>query len=600
MAELPSKVDGALRSLQTAAKAWREMPNAERAAVARACRAQLATMDMDWVAEDLRCIGIDPSKRDANNSIGFDPFLFVSTTAERLDSVAKALEGSLTIPAADRQLPSDGPSVYKMGPINPQGAPGCDVELWAAPAGSEAAGEALASGSAALGASIVLGAGNQNFLTTVDVIERAFVHKECVLLKHHPIRPFMAGAFAHLFEPLARCGAYTQFLDADLAGAHTAFITHPAVSHVHMTGSGATHDRIVAALKAAGRNDVGFTSELGCVSPWIICPGKRRDGVWEEEELLHHAKMLTEAFKSSCSMNCLSPKVLVLPSEAAWPQRARFLELLKSSLATRPQPPPYYPGAHARFSAFEKEYPDAEKVQAPPVQAAGESMTTAVYPGQDLTPLPSLLVDVGTLGSPSCRPYALTNEAFAPVLAVVTVEPAVGEDYPMAAAKAVNEHLFGTLSCTLVHPDERDEAVDAVIRELNYGCVALNMWAALGYSNSLNVWGGAPGSYSRERPQSGLDFVGNLAGVPNVRKGVVVSAFVNKGIVHDKAIPLVVLDSLLVLASGKRFVFPRILGILVSRGFGMIPRRFPSSAGAEDAGTGSRARQCLGGARAGE
>ena len=52
------------------------------------------------------------------------------------------------------------------------------------------------------GLCVVLGAGNQNFLTGVDVIERAFMHKECVLLKQHPIRPFMAAPFEHIFQPL--------------------------------------------------------------------------------------------------------------------------------------------------------------------------------------------------------------------------------------------------------------------------------------------------------------------------------------------------------------------------------------------------------------
>mmetsp|Transcript_166201 Transcript_166201/g.403790 ORF Transcript_166201/g.403790 Transcript_166201/m.403790 type:complete len:600 (+) Transcript_166201:95-1894(+) len=597
MTQLPGKIDEALCSLQKAAKAWRDMPNADRAAVARACRAQLASMDLDWVPENLQCLGIEPSKRDVTNSAGFDPFLFISTTAQRLDGVAAALEGSLERPQMERKIANEGHAVYPVGIVDSNAAPGCSGELWAS---AQAEEEATSSNSAekddaTLGASVVLGAGNQNFLTTVDVIERAFVHKECVFLKHHPIRPFMAAAFAHLFEPLAACGAYAQCLESELAGAHSAMVAHPAVTHIHMTGSGATHDRIVAALKAAGREEVGFTSELGCVSPWIICPGQEKGGVWQEEELLHHAKLLTQAFKASCSMNCLSPKVLVLAKEEVWPQRARFLEILKERLAAQPQPPPYYPGAHTRFEAFEKEYPDGEKIVAPPLQAPEDVMTEAVYPGQDLRPLPSLLVDVGTIGSASCRRYALENEAFSPVLAVATVESTSAEDFPLAAARAVNEHLFGTLSCTLVHPDTRDDALDAVIRELNYGVVAVNMWAALGYPNTLLVWGGAPGSYSREKPQSGLEFVGNLSKIPNVQKGVVISPFVNKGLVQDKSPPMMVWDALLMVVSGKRLLLPRMLGMLLSRGFGLFPRRLPSGprAGEDTSGTRSRARQCM-------
>jgi len=559
MAALPASISDALHSLQKGAEAWRSMPDSQRAAVARACRAQLATLDMDWVPDNLRCIGIEPSKHDAENIRGLDPFIFVKITGDRLDSVARALEGSLKVPEPERQLPDGGPKIYNMGPVESQAAPKTHVELWTATAPVEPDTNATGKEGAAPGASIVLAAGNQVFLTAVDVAERAFMHKECVFLKHHPIRPFMAEAIAHIFKPLADCGAYAQCLDADVAGAYSEMVTHPAVTHVHMTGSGASHDRVVAALKAAGREEIGFTSELGCVSPWIVCPGKgQADGAWTEEALLHHAKILTAAFKSSCSMNCLSPKVLVLPREELWPQRPRFLELLNETLASKPQPPPYYPGAHTRFEAFAQEYPDAKKISAPPLQGPGDATTEPVYPGQDLRPLPSLLVEVGTIGSASCRSYALDNEAFAPVLAIGTVESSTAEEFPMAAARAVNEHLFGTLSCTIVSP-ERDAATDAAIKELNYGVVAVNMWAGFAYGNPLSIWGGAPGSYTREKPQSGVEFIGNHAKVPDVQKGVVVSPFVNKGLASDSPVPMIVWESLLILASGKSCVMPRIL-----------------------------------------
>merc|ERR1712039_779501 len=51
------------------------------------------------------------------------------------------------------------------------------------------------------------------------------------------------------------------------------------------------------------------------------------------------------------------------------------------------------------------------------------------------------------------------------------------------------------------------------------------MWAALSYSNPLGVWGGAPGSYTKEKPESGVEFVGNAAGIPNVAKSVCTSPF---------------------------------------------------------------------------
>jgi len=578
---LPLVVDQALRSLQPKVAEWYALRDAERATVARLCRAQLATLDMSWAEENARCVGIEPSRRDAYNTLGMDPFLFVAVTAERLDKIADVLEGKVKVGegviSEGRQAPGDL-KVYSVGPVAANGAPGCDLELWAEATVADTVAEEMEHRGAGKGVSLVLGAGNQNFLTSVDVIERIFMHKECVLLKHHPIRAFLAAPLQHVFQPLADRGAYAQVLDSDIAGAHSELITHPLVSHIHMTGSGSTHDRIVAALSSANRLDaVGFSSELGCVSPWIICPGVSNSGIWTDVEIEHHATMLAGAFKSSCSMNCLSPKVLVLPSEALWPQRVQFLEALRTKLASMPQLPPYYPGAHDRFTAFRREYSDAEVIEAPPAQKLGDGLEEAVHGelGQSLLPLPSLLVDVGTLDAACARPYAIKNEAFAPVLAIATVESDSFDYFPMAAARAVNEHVFGSLSCTLIYPDERDSRLDAVLWKLKYGCVAVNMWAALAYANPLNVWGAAPGTYNVSQSQSGLGFVGNVAGVPNVSKGVALSPFVNPKIAGDKPIPFVVLDALLPVVSGKSFAGARALGSVVSRGFGLIPRKMP-------------------------
>merc|ERR1719486_627915 len=89
--------------------------------------------------------------------------------------------------AYDRQLPEDGSKIYKMGELG-KSAPGVNLELWADPSGNETD----PSSADTPGVGVVLGAGNQNFLTVVDVLEIAFIHKKCVLLKLHPLRAFMA------------------------------------------------------------------------------------------------------------------------------------------------------------------------------------------------------------------------------------------------------------------------------------------------------------------------------------------------------------------------------------------------------------------------
>lgn len=559
-----------MAGLSSGAAKWQEMPDADRAKVARACRAQMATMDMEWVPDNLRCLGLEPSQADASKTLSFDPFLFLATLADRLDKIAESFEGTLkkdTTYKHDREYPDHGKVIYGMGDLG-QAARGCTLEVWAESQGEET--EPSSAGTAGVG--IVLGAGNQNFLTIVDVLELVFYHKKCVLLKHHPLRHFMAVPFAHILAPLVEQNAYDQCLDAELEGAHAALLAHTSVKHIHMTGSGKTHDRVHAGLVTAGREtEVLFTSELGCVTPWIVCPGTSNESKWTQSAITHHAKMLAAAFKSSCSMNCLSPKVVVLPPESVWAQRKEFLDALRKELGEMAQPPPYYPGAHERFAAFEKEYPEAEHIEAPPSQEAGKGLASAEYPqlGQNIAPLPSLLLDVGTIGDASCRPYALKEEAFSPVLAIATVACESAQEFPLKAAQACNDSVFGTLSCNLIYPDEKGEELDKVLQTLNYGAVSVNFWAALLYGNALGVWGGAPGSYKSSAPASGLGFVGNAARIPRVNKCVGVSAFENKDVRMDGAIPYIIADSLAIVIAGQKYAGLKVAGLLFKRMFGL-------------------------------
>ena len=82
-----------------------------------------------------------------------------------------------------------------------------------------------------------------------------------------------------------------------------------------MTGGTATHDMIVWGPTAAEQQRrkaaadpllrVPISSELGCITPWVVFPGAK----WEQPELLHHARALAIAFMDNNSCNCLSPKV---------------------------------------------------------------------------------------------------------------------------------------------------------------------------------------------------------------------------------------------------------------------------------------------------
>ena len=69
---------------------------------------------------------------------------------------------------------------------------------------------------------------------------------------------------------------------------------------------------------------VPVTSELGCVTPWMVVPGP-----WTAKELQHYAKHLAGAFGDNLSCNCLSPKVVILAK--GWEHTEEFISIFKVS-----------------------------------------------------------------------------------------------------------------------------------------------------------------------------------------------------------------------------------------------------------------------------
>lgn len=144
---------------------------------------------------------------------------------------------------------------------------------------------------------------------------------------------------------------------------------------------------------------VPITSELGCVTPWLVTPGP-----WSAKEIEHHARALAEGVEigraglwegglqkaarrgiadssspkpqprlashppcprprspratagvaANCSCNCLAPKVVLLAEE--WDQADAFIAAFKAALGRRPAAPPYYPGLRQRYEAFKASY----------------------------------------------------------------------------------------------------------------------------------------------------------------------------------------------------------------------------------------------------
>ena len=373
--------------------------------------------------------------------------------------------------------------------------------------------------------SLVLGAGNQNFLAFGDVMHEMFIKGNVTILKHHPIREFCSPFYEEIFADLIDEGFFVSTRgNLDIS---SWLCQHDFVDAVHMTGGTATHDAIVwgsdpeTQIQNKGSNTPvltkPMTSELGCITPWIIASGVE----WTDKELRRHASQLAKAFVSHNSCNCLSPKVVILDED--WPQIEKFIGYLREILSKAKCPPPYYPGSRRRFQGFEEAYPkDAlELIQ------SGSASTRTDHDFGD--PLGWMLVHMNA----DSNPYAVQNEAFSPVLAIYRMKGHNQCDvFLPKAVNYVNEEVWGTLSCTLLFHDRlkksHHETLEHAISKLRYGSIAINLWTSIVYGLDGCTWGAFPGE-SLDRVASGIGRTRNAFLIQNVEKSVLRSAFVHAG-----------------------------------------------------------------------
>ena len=169
---------------------------------------------------------------------------------------------------------------------------------------------------------VILGAGNQNFLSVMDALYYLFVEGHVCVLKHHPLQLPSKPHFEHLLEPLIR-GGFLASVDAPPALAN-ALIHSPLADAVHLTGGIATHDAILFGTGAdadARRREnrpllrARLLSELGCITPYIILPGPgaAADAGWSDAAIARHARSCAEGLANNVSCNCLSLKVAAPP-----------------------------------------------------------------------------------------------------------------------------------------------------------------------------------------------------------------------------------------------------------------------------------------------
>lgn len=395
----------------------------------------------------------------------------------------------------------------------------------------------------------VLGAGNHGFLGLRDILYCLFERNQVPIFKPHPIQADWHKECDYVLEPLIERGFYASFYAQSIAETE-AMLHHESIGAIHMTGGVQTHDAIVwgpsaqEQSKRKAANDplisCPITSELGCITPWIVTPGQ-----WTKDEIKAQAANIAQGviFNSSCNCNAL--KVLLLPQ--GWEQADELLNSVRSVVKSLPALPSWYPGIHKRHEEFHKVFPEAEVV---------ESSGPAIKPSRDFGPtLPLLIAEVPYPEpdqelSPQQK-YAFTVEPFAPTLTVVRVPHSSVPDYLKKCTKLANERLWGNLSCTVIlHPSvekEHPEATQEVLDDLQYGAICVNGWSAIPYALSGAVWGAYAGDQTLSNVQSGIGQIGNshLIDYPlkTLVRGPITGAWVPKPI-HTQPIPVGVIRAL--------------------------------------------------------
>ena len=355
---------------------------------------------------------------------------------------------------------------------------------------------------------LVLGAGNVSSIGPMDALYQLFVLGRVVLLKMNPVNSHLGPHIAEAFQPLIRAG----FLRVVYGGAEVgAYLTgHDAIDAIHMTGSDKTYDAIVFGAgeegerrKATGdrRIDAPITAELGNVTPIIVVPGP-----WSDADVAFQGDHIASMLVQNAGFNCVAARAVI--QHRSWTRRRALLDAIRDSLRRAEPREPYYPGALDRWRRFTRAHTTAEWFG----PEGDDRVPFTLIPDLD----PSVHDDI-----------AFTTESFCAVIGEVALDaPRSVPEYIAAAVEFANETLWGTLSATiLVHPRSLKDpqiaaAVDQAIRDLRYGGVVVNQWAAAAYGVLAAPWGAYPGADDTDI-QSGRGFVHNAYMLEDVQKTVI-------------------------------------------------------------------------------
>eukprot|EP00607_Mallomonas_marina_P006852 CAMPEP_0182427646 /NCGR_PEP_ID=MMETSP1167-20130531/18940_1 /TAXON_ID=2988 /ORGANISM="Mallomonas Sp, Strain CCMP3275" /LENGTH=574 /DNA_ID=CAMNT_0024610029 /DNA_START=55 /DNA_END=1776 /DNA_ORIENTATION=- len=419
------------------------------------------------------------------------------------------------------------------------------------------------------GVCVVLGAGNFDPLSLLDCLEALFVHNEVVLLKQHVLREYVLPVHERVMKHLIELGYFAQIADGGVE-ATKELIYHPLTRRIQLTGGIGTHDAIIRGAPGGVLKPL-FTCELGCVTPWLIVPdgatSSMAPALWTDKNLKMHAKQVAACLKFFGSALCLAPKMLVLAKD--WEHKEKFLNYIRLGLKEIQFSAPYYPGWENRFEKFVTAYgEDAEVIEVDISDNKGKTKVALLH----------VKLEEGNKGG---NRFALTEEAFAPVLAIVEIDVSqissksnkdtLADKFLSLAPSFCNTEGYGSLSCSvMVPPTVSEESLERAISDLQYGQVAVNVWSAVTNGVPNLTWGAYGGLYCPENAGSGIGVLNNTYMFPDqqILKSVGRAPFINSEMFVG-ILPPSLLFEVLAVVSRKITTFGKILGAL-----GVICRYF--------------------------
>jgi len=351
---------------------------------------------------------------------------------------------------------------------------------------------------------LVLGAGNFSSIPYLDVLYHLITRKSVILLKLNPVNEYLKPVFEKVFQNFIERGyiiVTTGNIDESKYMA-----THPGINHIHLTGSDKTFEDIVYGRELTDKekesksltkiNTKPITSELGNVTPIIIHPGK-----WSTSDIKYQARKIVTAKLNNNGFNCIAAQVVVLPD--GWGQTDTLIKFVKHYMSKAKERKAYYPESIERLEKLEKDK-GYERVNAMSCVTPHLTREIKAYSKFEI------------------------DEVWSSTIYFKKIDYTSIEDFAQKAINYCNDELWGNLGVSVIIKDHdkkfNEHITNLYIDKLNYGTVAINEWAAIGYIIPQLPWGGFPGNRDNDI-QSGQSVVHNSMLFESPLKGVVNTKF---------------------------------------------------------------------------